>query len=106
MRDQVADGVGDAHQKGVEALLREDLVEDVGEPPVRLDEGRVARRALVSSSRRWVGRTTTDPPIDRSSDARSSLPEVDRSGRTKHRCETAVHESLVRVNAYLDASPR
>ena len=38
VRDQVAERVGDPHEQRVEALLGEHLVEDVGEPPVRLDE--------------------------------------------------------------------
>src|SRR5512142_3379599 len=46
-RDQVGDGVGDADKKRVEALLGEDLVEDVSEAPVRLDEGRIAGWAVL-----------------------------------------------------------
>ena len=45
-RDQVADRVGDANEERVEALLGENLVEDVGEAPVRLDEGRIACRSI------------------------------------------------------------
>ncbi len=37
VRDQLTDGVGDAHEEGVEALLGENFVEDVGQPAVRLD---------------------------------------------------------------------
>ncbi len=43
VRDQVADVVGDADEERVEALLGEHLVEDVGEPPVRLDESGIPR---------------------------------------------------------------
>ena len=38
VRDQVGERVGDAHEQRVEAQLREHLVEDVGQPPVRLDQ--------------------------------------------------------------------
>ncbi|TMM14781.1 MAG: hypothetical protein E6F98_03355 [Actinobacteria bacterium] len=34
--DEVGERVGDAHEQRVEALLGEDLVEDVRQPPVRL----------------------------------------------------------------------
>ena len=54
-RNQVADGVGDAHQERVEALLGEDLVEDVREPPVRLDEGRIAPRRVVVEQPEMAG---------------------------------------------------
>ena len=46
-RYEVADGVGDADEQRVEALLREDLVEDVGEAPVGLDERRIAVFAVA-----------------------------------------------------------
>ncbi len=46
-RDEVAHGVGDADEQRVEALLGENRVEDVGKPPVRLDEGGVAGRRGV-----------------------------------------------------------
>ena len=38
VRDQLADRVGDPLEQRVERLLGEHLVEDVGQPPVRLDE--------------------------------------------------------------------
>ncbi len=47
VRDQLADGVGDAAEKRVERLLREHFVEDVGQPAVRLDESRFAECVLV-----------------------------------------------------------
>ena len=103
-RDQVADGVGDAHQEGVEALLGEDLVEDVGEPPVRLDEGRSPAGGSSSSSRRgWAGL----PPIPQSIAVRYTF-EAPRSG-PQRTDEASVRgparESLVRVNTHPDASP-
>ena len=39
VRNQVADGVGDALEQSVQRLLREHVVEHVREAPVRLDEG-------------------------------------------------------------------
>ena len=47
VRDQLTDRVGDADEQSVERLLCEHLVEDVGQPTVRLDESRFAERALV-----------------------------------------------------------
>ena len=47
MRDEVGERVGDAHEQRVEALLGEHLVEDVGEPPVRLDERRLGHAEVV-----------------------------------------------------------
>ena len=48
VRDEVGERVGDAHEQRVEALLGEHLVEDVGEPPVRLDElGRLGRTVTL-----------------------------------------------------------
>ena len=49
MRDQVVERVGDAHEQRVEALLREDLVEDVGKPPIGIDElgRRMGQRGIV-----------------------------------------------------------
>ena len=38
VRDQVGERVRDAHEQRVEAQLGEHLVEDVGQPPVRVDE--------------------------------------------------------------------
>ena len=38
VRDQIVERVGDAHEQRIEALLGEHLVEDVGEPPVGIDE--------------------------------------------------------------------
>src|SRR6476646_3180687 len=46
---------GDAHQECVEALLCEDLMEDVREPPVRLDEGRIAPRRVVVEQPEMAG---------------------------------------------------
>src|SRR6478752_916116 len=43
VRDQVADVVGDPDEQRVEALLGEHFVENVGEPPVRLDESGIPR---------------------------------------------------------------
>ena len=43
MRDEVGERVGDAHEQRVEALLREHLVEDVGEAPVRLHDLELGR---------------------------------------------------------------
>ena len=97
-RNQVADGVGDAHQEGVEALLGEDLVEDVREPPVRLDEGRIAPRRVVVEQPEMAG-----PDYHRSpnrSQFRCTF-ETPRSG-PQRTDEASVrgpgHESLVRVN--------
>ena len=88
--DQVADGVGDADEQRVEALLGKNLVEDVGEPPVRLDERRIAGPGVAGEQPEMVR-----PYYHRSPD-RSQLRytvlsprRVDRSGRTKHRCERA-----------------
>jgi hypothetical protein len=44
VRDQFADGVGDALEQGVEALLGEHVVEHVGEAAVRLDDAGLRRR--------------------------------------------------------------
>ena len=61
VRDELADRVGDADEKRVERLLREHLVEDVGEPPVRLDESRVARTRLRrQAAAGGMIRTTTE----------------------------------------------
>ena len=38
VRNEIADGVGDALEQGIEGLLRENVVEDVREAAVRLDE--------------------------------------------------------------------
>ena len=54
-RDQLADGVGDPLEQVVERLLREHLVEDVGELAVRLDE-RVERRIADDTSLAARGR--------------------------------------------------
>ena len=103
-RNQVADGVGDAHQEGVEALLGEDLVEDVREPPVRLDEGRIAPRRVVVEQPEMAG-----PDYHRSpnrSQFRCTF-ETPRSGpqRTDEASVRGTgHESLVRVNTKPDAS--
>ena len=43
VRDQLVERVGDPHEQCVEALLREDFVEDVGKPPIRIDELRRRR---------------------------------------------------------------
>ena len=53
VRDQLADRVRDALEQRVERLLGEHVVEDVGQPAVRLDE-RVGRRgvAVVAAGRR------------------------------------------------------
>ena len=62
VRDQVAERVGDAHEERVEALLRKHLMEDVGEPLVRLDELRRRRRKsrLPASAGEW-GRPHNHP---------------------------------------------
>ena len=44
VRDQLADRVRDPLEQGVERLLGEHVVEDVGEPAVRLDEREGCRR--------------------------------------------------------------
>ena len=44
--DQVREGICNPVEQRVEALLAEDVVEDVGEAPVRLDERRVVHRCL------------------------------------------------------------
>ncbi len=55
VRDEVGESVGDANEQRVEGLLGQDLVEEVGEPPVRLDElGRV-RRAVALRQKPEVG---------------------------------------------------
>ena len=54
VRDQVADGARDTFEQRVEALLRENLVEDVGQTPVRLDQ-----RVVVSWRDRFLGRPGT-----------------------------------------------
>jgi metal-dependent HD superfamily phosphatase/phosphodiesterase len=46
-RNQVADGIGDADEERIEALLGEDLVKDVGEAPVRLDQRGIAGLAVA-----------------------------------------------------------
>ena len=45
--DEIRERVGDADEQRVEALFREHLVEDVGEPAVRLDESRRRRRSKL-----------------------------------------------------------
>ena len=53
VRDEVGERVGDAHEQRVERLLGEHLVEEVGEPPVRLDElGRSGAPSPSGRSRR------------------------------------------------------
>ena len=60
VRDQIGERVGDPLEQRVEALLGEDVVEDVREPPVRLDErlrtvGLRAHRGSASRCLRRVG---------------------------------------------------
>ena len=50
--DEVGERVRDAVEQGVEALLREDVVEDLGEAPVRLDE-RLGAAAPFVGDRGW-----------------------------------------------------
>ena len=50
--NEVADGVGDALEERIEGLLREDVMEDIGQSAVRLDEGeRVGRAVLAGTCR-------------------------------------------------------
>ena len=59
VRDQLANGVRDPLEEVVERLLREHVVEDVGELPIRLDdrvERLVGPRGDAGSRRRGVGR--------------------------------------------------
>ena len=56
VRDELRERVGDALEKGVEALLREDVVEDLGKAPVRLggagrDEAHLGPRRRLDGSR-------------------------------------------------------
>ena len=46
VRDQVVQRVRDANEEGVEALLGEHLVEQVGEPPIGIDELGLRRGAV------------------------------------------------------------
>ena len=54
MRDQLPDGLGHALEQRIEALFRQNVVEDVGQTAVRLDE-RGGRPAGASSSSRALG---------------------------------------------------
>ena len=51
VRDEIAERVGDPLEQGVEALLREDVVEDVGEAPIGVDEGVDTRQRRACGSR-------------------------------------------------------
>ena len=66
VRDQVGERVGDAHEQRVEALLREHLVEHVGEPPVRLDDRRLRGHAelLRQQPEVWLRAHYHARPID------------------------------------------
>ena len=85
VRDQVAERVCDTHEQRVEALLGEHLVEDVGEPLVRLDELR-RRRARELSGMQPEMRGSAAQPSGRRIAAlpRSDVPrlrEPPRHGR-------------------------
>src|SRR6266550_3249310 len=97
-RNQVAEGVGDADQEGVEAQLSEDLMEDVREPPVRLDEGRIAPRRVVVEQPEMAG-----PDYHRSPNRSQFRCTFETPGSGPQRTDEAsvrghVRESLVRVN--------
>ena len=96
-RDQIADRARDAHQKSVEALLREDLVEHVREPPVRLHEGRVLGRSIGVEQPK-----TTRPDYHRSPDRSQLRYTFDAPGDGPQRTTEASvrappRDSLVRV---------
>ena len=55
VRDELGERVGDSLEQGVQALLREDVVEDVGEPAVRLDERLPGGSAAVGALGRVHG---------------------------------------------------
>ena len=59
VRDELGERVGDPLEQGVEALLGEHVVEDLGEAPVRLGTSRVVTRLIwAEASGRWAqGRT-------------------------------------------------
>jgi hypothetical protein len=60
---QVAERHRDPVEQRVEALLREDVVEDLREPPVRLDErlGASATVRLAPAWQRRLGAGSVDP---------------------------------------------
>ena len=47
VRDQIRERIGDPVEQGVEALLAEDVVEDVRQPTVGLDQRTVAGRRFL-----------------------------------------------------------
>ena len=53
VRNQLSDGVGDALEECVERLLGQNVVEDVGEPAVRLDEGERGESLSIVVVRRY-----------------------------------------------------
>ena len=57
VRDQVVQRVGDADEQGIEALLGQHLVEEVSEPPVRLDQlGRLVQHRVLRQQPEMRGR--------------------------------------------------
>jgi hypothetical protein len=56
VRDQLADGVGDPLQQCIQALLGEDVVEDVGEAPVGLDDAGLGGRRRLGHEPQGRGR--------------------------------------------------
>ena len=89
VRDEVGERVRDAHEQGVEALLREHLVEDVGEAAVRLDE----RRGLGTAPPGRAGATGQGalPRARTGLDCTCRRARLLARGRTpQHRCSAAV----------------
>jgi hypothetical protein len=57
VRDQIVERVGDPHEEGVEALLGEHLVEQVGQPPIGIDElGRLRHEVVARHEPEMRGR--------------------------------------------------